>query len=56
VVEHRAVRDDVARLAQRGEVGQMLGLDAIDRRLVVLGRVDRPPQDDQLERLEIHVR
>ena len=34
----------------------MLGLDAIERRLVVLGRVGRSPQDDELERLEIHVR
>ena len=26
----------------------MLGLDAIERRLVVLGRVGRSPQDDEL--------
>ena len=29
----------------------MFGLDAIERRLVVLGRVGRSPQDDELERL-----
>jgi hypothetical protein len=44
----------VPRLAERREVGEVLGLDPVERRLVVLRGVRRTPQHDELERLEIH--
>src|SRR5205807_2654156 len=54
LIGHRAVGNDVPGDSQRGVVGEVCALDAVERGFVVLSGVCRPAQEHQFERFQLH--